>query len=208
LSLTRTFCGIFLKITLMLAALSAAMAVAPAAALSGAESAALSGAESAAWAAGPARTAGPPGRLTHLAGSAAARPSGSGFLRPARPARVTRAVSGSPGTAAPAAAAAPRYRTPQQIARSLLRRFHWGHRQFWFLNLLWARESGWDRHASNPNSGAYGIPQAVPGSKMASAGRDWKSNAATQILWGMGYIEGRYRTPYRAWRQECLYGWY
>jgi peptidoglycan DL-endopeptidase CwlO len=99
-------------------------------------------------------------------------------------------------------------RRPQRIAWSLLATFHWAHRQFRYLELLWNRESGWNRFACNPYSGAYGIPQALPASKMASAGPDYRSNARTQILWGMGYIRGTYVTPYRAWLHEMHYGWY
>ena len=87
-------------------------------------------------------------------------------------------------------------------------RFGWKAWQFKYLNRLWAIESGWDRYASNPYSGAYGIPQAVPGSKMSSAGPGWQWNARTQIRWGMRYIQARYRTPYWAWRQQHAYGWY
>jgi hypothetical protein len=97
---------------------------------------------------------------------------------------------------------------PQRIAWSLLTGFHWAHWQFRYLNLLWARESGWNPFATNPYSGAYGIPQALPASKMASAGPDWRSNARTQIRWGMGYIQSTYVTPFRAWLHEVHYGWY
>ncbi|MFK3982915.1 lytic transglycosylase domain-containing protein [Micromonospora sp. NPDC050397] len=66
------------------------------------------------------------------------------------------------------------------------------------LEKLWTKESGWNHKASNP-SGAYGIPQALPGSKMSSAGSDWQNSPATQIEWGLGYIKGRYDTPCGAW---------
>jgi hypothetical protein len=72
---------------------------------------------------------------------------------------------------------------------------------------LFSRESGWNVHASNP-SGAYGIPQAKPGSKMASAGPDWQNNATTQIKWGYGYIKDRYSTPCGAWAHSQSTGWY
>ena len=71
--------------------------------------------------------------------------------------------------------------------------------QFPCLNQLWNHESGWNARAENKGSGAYGIPQALPGSKMASAGSDWKTNPATQIKWGLGYVKGRYGTPCGAW---------
>lgn len=100
-------------------------------------------------------------------------------------------------------------RAPRHIARAMLiHRFGWRAWQFRYLNRLWATESGWNRYASNPYSGAYGIPQAVPGSKMSSAGPGWKWNARTQIRWGMRYIRDRYRTPYRAWRHQHACGWY
>jgi hypothetical protein len=99
--------------------------------------------------------------------------------------------------------------SPRQIARALLRhRFHWKRWQFKYLNRLWAAESGWDRYASNPYSGAYGIPQAVPGSKMAAAGPGWRWNARTQILWGLRYVKSCYRTPYWAWLHQHEDGWY
>ncbi|MCH4250333.1 MAG: lytic transglycosylase domain-containing protein [Microbacteriaceae bacterium] len=79
--------------------------------------------------------------------------------------------------------------------------------QFSCLVKLWNRESGWRTTAQNP-SGAYGIPQALPGSKMASAGADWRTNAATQIKWGLGYISGRYGTPCGAWGHSQSTGWY
>jgi len=71
--------------------------------------------------------------------------------------------------------------------------------QFPCLEKLWTKESGWNHQAENSYSGAYGIPQALPGSKMGSAGDDWQSNPATQIKWGLGYIKGRYNTPCGAW---------
>lgn len=76
------------------------------------------------------------------------------------------------------------------------------------LDRLWSKESGWNHRARNRSSGAYGIPQALPGSKMASAGSDWATNPATQIRWGLGYIKGRYSTPCGAWAHSVRYGWY
>jgi len=100
-------------------------------------------------------------------------------------------------------------RTPRQIARAMLPSFHWSSgKQFKYLNWLWERESGWNRYASNPYSGAYGIPQALPGSKMASAGPNWRSNAATQIRWGLRYIRARYGSPRSAWNHSQATGWY
>ena len=97
---------------------------------------------------------------------------------------------------------------PWQIAGSLMPAYHWTSWQFRYLNLLWMRESGWNRFAYNHSSGAYGIPQAVPGDKMAAAGPDWRTSARTQIIWGMGYIKSRYGDPWNAWQHELRYGWY
>lgn len=109
----------------------------------------------------------------------------------------------------PAARRAPRGPlAPRQIARLLLPSYHWAQWQFRYLSMLWMRESGWDPHALNPGSGAYGIPQAVPGAKMASAGPDWRWNPRTQIRWGLTYIAGRYGSPLNAWQHESGYGWY
>ncbi len=95
----------------------------------------------------------------------------------------------------------------QAIARDMLLQRGWGDDQFGCLVELWNHESGWNVYASNP-SGAYGIPQALPGSKMATAGADWETNPATQISWGLGYISGRYGTPCGAWDAFNSKGWY
>jgi hypothetical protein len=84
----------------------------------------------------------------------------------------------------------------------------WGDDQYNCLVSLWNKESHWNVYAYNAGSGAYGIPQALPGSKMASAGPDWQTNAATQIAWGLGYIQGRYQTPCGAWAHSQASGWY
>jgi hypothetical protein len=76
------------------------------------------------------------------------------------------------------------------------------------LDPLWKKESGWNHRASNPSSGAYGIPQALPGSKMSSIADDWRTNPVTQIKWGLNYIKGRYSTPCAAWEHSQNSGWY
>lgn len=91
---------------------------------------------------------------------------------------------------------------PQAYAASVL-----SATQFECLRLLWNRESGWNYRAYNP-SGAYGIPQALPGSKMASAGADWATNPITQVKWGLSYIADRYSTPCAAWAHSQATGWY
>lgn len=110
--------------------------------------------------------------------------------------------------AAQEAAAASAAKAARQTAHKMLGHFGWGNRQFGPLVKLWNRESGWNKYAYNASSGAYGIPQAVPGSKMASAGKHWRTNATTQIRWGLRYIKSRYGRPRRAWDHELAYGWY
>ena len=83
-----------------------------------------------------------------------------------------------------------------------------GDRQFYCLDKLFNRESGWNTYATNPSSGAYGIPQALPASKMASAGADWKTNPFTQVRWGLNYIANRYGSPCGAWAHSQSVGWY
>ncbi|MGN7702457.1 ubiquitin-like domain-containing protein [Cellulosimicrobium sp. ES-005] len=94
------------------------------------------------------------------------------------------------------------------IGRSLAAQRGWGDDEFTCLDKLWTKESNWRVDADNPSSSAYGIPQALPGSKMSSAGADWRTNPATQITWGLGYIEGRYGTPCAAWSHSVAKGWY
>jgi hypothetical protein len=83
----------------------------------------------------------------------------------------------------------------------------WSASQCSDLGTLWQRESGWNSRAHNP-SGAHGIPQALPGSKMASAGPNWQTNARTQIAWGLGYIQSRYGNPSNALAHSHRTGWY
>jgi hypothetical protein len=106
------------------------------------------------------------------------------------------------------AAAISQRRAAQRTAGRMLGHFGWGNRQWKPLKWLWNRESGWNKYASNPYSGAYGIPQALPGSKMASAGNHWRTNATTQIRWGLRYIKSRYGRPRAAWNHSQAYGWY
>jgi hypothetical protein len=86
--------------------------------------------------------------------------------------------------------------------------YGWGADQMSCLVPLWNRESGWKASAANPSSGAYGIPQALPGGKMASAGGDWQTNPQTQVKWGLSYIKGTYGTPCGAWAHSQGSGWY
>jgi hypothetical protein len=106
-------------------------------------------------------------------------------------------------------APAPDPGTAQSIGYNMLPSFGFSQSSQWgCLQNLWNRESGWNYQAENPYSGAYGIPQALPGSKMASAGADWQTNPATQIKWGLGYIQSIYGTPCGAWNFELANGYY
>jgi len=96
----------------------------------------------------------------------------------------------------------------QAIAFDMVASRGWGTGEFDCLVALWKKESGWRVNAHNKSSGAYGIPQALPGTKMASAGADWETNPATQIAWGLGYIGGRYGAPCGAWGHSQARGWY
>lgn len=98
--------------------------------------------------------------------------------------------------------------SPQQIAQSMLASYGWGSGQWTYLYQLWEKESAWSVTATNPESGAYGIAQANPASQMDSAGSDWRTDAATQIKWGLEYIQDRYGSPAAAWAHETADGWY
>ena len=110
-------------------------------------------------------------------------------------------------TAAERASRSARSADPRAIARSLLAaRGQAG--QFSCLDSLWTKESDWRWDADNPTSSAYGIPQSLPGSKMASAGADWATNPETQIRWGLDYIAQSYGTPCAAWQHSKANNWY
>ena len=86
--------------------------------------------------------------------------------------------------------------------------YGWSDGDFQALVKLWNKESRWNPYASNSSSGAYGIPQALPASKMATYGTDYLTNYKTQIEWGLSYIKSRYGTPTAAWNHSCNKGWY
>lgn len=116
------------------------------------------------------------------------------------------AGSGGGTVSAPPAPANPT--GAEQIGKAMLPSFGFNQTTQWdCLYNLWMHESGWNVYAENA-SGAYGIPQALPGSKMASAGSDWQTNPATQIKWGLGYISQIYGTPCGAWSHEETYNFY
>jgi hypothetical protein len=140
----------------------------------------------------------PTARAITAASQPAARSAAQSTGQPA-----AQSSSGAQPTQAATAASG----SPQHIAEAMLASFGWSSSQFSCLDPLWAHESGWSVTAANPD-GAYGIPQALPGSKMASAGPNWQTNAATQIRWGLEYIQGTYGSPCAAWDHEQATGWY
>ncbi len=96
----------------------------------------------------------------------------------------------------------------QRIGQAQAAKRGWTGKQWVCLKKLWYRESGWSIRSGNPDKGSFGIPQALPGRKMASAGSDWRTNAATQIKWGLGYIKGRYGSPCGAFAHWQSRNWY
>ena len=116
------------------------------------------------------------------------------------------------GNSTPAPAANPGAGTDPEsakaIARSMMAGHGWGDSEFSCLENLWTRESSWNYQAENASSGAYGIPQALPGTKMSEVADDWATNPTTQITWGLNYISGRYGTPCSAWAHSESVGWY
>nr|WP_167050300.1 lytic transglycosylase domain-containing protein [Microbacterium halimionae] len=125
----------------------------------------------------------------------------------------TAEAASSSSSSSPSTGWAPPFVSPdpgsaQAAAYDMVMSRGWGDGEFSCLVALWNKESGWRVNAYNAGSGAYGIPQALPGGKMASAGGDWETNAATQISWGLGYISGRYGTPCGAWGHSQSTGWY
>lgn len=98
---------------------------------------------------------------------------------------------------------------PRGIAKQILKnKYGYGNAQYQCFNNIIIRESNWDINATNPSSGAYGIPQSLPGNKMASVGDDWRTNPATQITWGIEYMNDRYGSPCSAWGFKSSHGWY
>jgi hypothetical protein len=97
---------------------------------------------------------------------------------------------------------------PRDIARALLAQHGWPESEFSCLDELYVGESNWQWNADNPTSSAYGIPQALPGEKMAAAGPDWRTNPATQIEWGLTYIAERYGSPCAANEFKNANNWY
>jgi hypothetical protein len=126
----------------------------------------------------------------------------------AQPLQAAGGTSGGAAASTVAAAPPPDPGTAQSIAYNMLSSFGWSPGTYFScLNNIYTRESGWRYNAENA-SGAYGIPQALPGDKMATAGSDWMTNPATQIKWGLGYIQSRYGDPCSAWSFWEAHGYY
>ena len=97
----------------------------------------------------------------------------------------------------------------KEVARQIIaQKYRWSERQFTCLDNLWTKESKWNYKARNKSSGAHGIPQALPATKMEIVGTDWRTNPVTQITWGLKYIEERYEYPCRAWSKSKRSNWY
>jgi hypothetical protein len=138
--------------------------------------------------------------------TAAAKPARTPITVKPRPTRTATTKAAPPAGPVPAGCGG--YTGNRRTACSLLPGFGFAISQMPSLDKLWDHESGWNHLASNPSSGAYGIPQALPGSKMGSVAADWRTNPATQIKWGLGYIKDRYGSPSGAWSFWQANGWY
>ena len=97
----------------------------------------------------------------------------------------------------------------RQIAKELIAaNYKWSEKQFTCLDQLWTKESHWNYKARNKSSGAHGIAQALPATKMEIVGTDWRTNPVTQITWGLKYIDERYEYPCAAWSKAKRSNWY
>ncbi len=141
--------------------------------------------------------------------------AGAAAAKKAQAAQAAQAAQDATNRAAAAARSsrsadrqAPPSESPKAIAPALMATYGWGDDQFACLVTMWNHESGWNPNAQNAGSGAYGIPQSLPGSKMAKYGSDWRTNPATQISWGLDYIKTRYSTPCGAWSFWQRGSWY
>ena len=105
-------------------------------------------------------------------------------------------------------AATPETGSIKEFAYSLVNKNNWGRDQYSCLVALWERESNWRWDAMNKSSGAYGIPQSLPGRKMAEMGADWATNPETQVRWGISYIKSRYGAPCGAMAHSNKFNWY
>ncbi|ARP70012.1 hypothetical protein LK07_09695 [Streptomyces pluripotens] len=130
--------------------------------------------------------------------------------RIASPKKVLTTAAVAAATAGMALAAAPAQAAPTSAssAKAIAHKMIPDAAQFNAFSKIVEHESGWNPTATNSSSGAYGLVQALPGSKMASAGSDWKTNPATQIKWGLDYMNSRYGSPVKAWNFWQTNHWY
>ncbi|WP_239075276.1 lytic transglycosylase domain-containing protein [Planosporangium flavigriseum] len=135
---------------------------------------------------------------------AAQSPSAKAQARPS----ASASAKASPSPFGPIPASCSEYSGNVAIGCALMLDAGYGLDQMPCLNNLWQKESGWRTSAGNASTGAYGIPQALPGSKMAAYGADWRTNPATQIKWGLNYIKTKYKTPCGAWSTFRAKGYY
>ncbi|MDX6738585.1 transglycosylase SLT domain-containing protein [Actinocorallia sp. A-T 12471] len=141
---------------------------------------------------------------------------GLGAALPAQAASTQKVVTAQQTGAVAGAVQAPavkkkkltRKQRNQAIAKKHVAKRGWSREQFRCLVKLWNKESNWNHRAYNRSSGAGGIPQALPAAKMASSGKDWRTNPETQIKWGLKYIKSRYGKPCSAWAHSGATGWY
>lgn len=148
-------------------------------------------------------------RVTMVNGEEVSREPVSTVVVTPRVDQVTLVGTGTPQEVALAAAGdGTTAESAKAIAQAMMSSYGWDDSQFTCLVSLWERESNWNYRAQNSSSGAYGIPQALPGSKMGTVASDWATNPTTQITWGLGYIQGRYGTPCSAWAHSESVGWY
>ncbi len=139
--------------------------------------------------------------------SPAASTSASPSLSPSAPS-PSPSRPAPPPPKPPVPAGCGQYSGNQLTACQLLPSYGFATSEMAALVPMWTKESNWSTSARNPSSGAYGIPQALPGDKMASVAADWRTNPATQIKWGLGYIKDRYGTPSAAWAFWQAHNWY
>ncbi len=143
-----------------------------------------------------------PAQQLAVVGDHSSAVSRDGYVVKAKPKPVVVTSRSAPAAGSPDPGSA------KAIAYGMVQARGWGEGEYNCLVALWQKESNWNVYAHNKSSGAYGIPQSLPGSKMASAGADWATNPATQITWGLGYIQNRYGTPCGAWNASQAKGWY
>jgi hypothetical protein len=144
--------------------------------------------------------------------AAAAAAAAAKALKAEQAARAKRSTASRSQTRPPSYGPIPKscsaYTGNRAIGCSLLLAAGYGLDQMPCLDKMWTRESNWRTTAENPSSGSYGIPQALPASKMATFGSDYRTNPATQIKWGLSYIKDRYKSPCGAWTFWQAHNWY